>query len=255
MSRQESDTYERAVAALADRRYERAGNEYARAAWQRLATPRADKSPFAADENGWVGKGLQHAVTSAVCYRVSGRPDRAANRGTAASAVASDLKTALDHPAQQACLQELVGDARVAGGLDGADAAYGAAADAYREAAESVENPQEWATTPLFQAALTPLQQVARSTAHGEIAMSWDYLHGSDPATPGEFLATRARRKRQRFPSLVEQVVDEAFLAAPRGTTEYNNATYLCPNCGSTDVNWVADSTLCLRCSTAVTQQ
>jgi hypothetical protein len=255
MSPQDSECYEEGVAALADREYGQAGDAYARAAWGTLAEPRPGQSPFDADEKGWVGKGLQYLVTSAVCYRVAGRPDRAADRGTDTGAVAADLRTALQHPAQRACLEELVADARLVGGLDGAADAYSDAADAYREAASSVEDPQYWGTTPLFGAAAAPLQQVARSTANGEIAIAWEDLHGSDPAAPGRFLASRADVKRRRFPGLLEAVVEDGYLAAPRGTTEYNNATYRCPACGSNDVNWIAESVLCMRCSTPVERQ
>ncbi len=255
MSSQDEDYYEQAVAALASRTYTTAGDQFARAAWQTLAAPRPGQNPFDADEKGWVGKGIRYLVTSAICYRVAGRPDRAAHRGTEAGAVAADLQTALEHPAQQACLQELGADAKLAGGLDGSADAYGEAAEAYRAAAEAVDNPQRWGTTPLFEAAAKPLQQVARSTANGEIAIAWEDLHGSDPAAPGRFLAHRATLKRQRFPTLLESVVEDGYLAAPRGTTEYNNATYQCSDCGSNDVNWVADSVLCMRCSALIEQQ
>jgi hypothetical protein len=255
MSPQESGYYENAVAAIARREYDTAGDELARAAWETLADPRPDQDPFDADEKGWVGPGLQSLVTSALCYRVAGCPDRATHRGTEAGAVAADLRTALTAPAQQACLLEFVADARLVGGRDGVAEAYSEAAEAYRGAAESIDDPQYWGTTPLFQAAATPLQQVARSRANGEIAIAWEDLHGADPATPGRFLASRANTKRQRFPALLDAVVEDGYLAAPRGTTEYDNATYRCPNCGSTDVNWVAESVLCLRCSTPVEQQ
>jgi len=255
MSPQDSEYYEGAVAALAGREYGEAGDAYARAGWQTLAEPRPGQSPFDADEKGWVGSGIQYLVTSAVCYRVAGRPDRAADRGTEAGAVAADLRTALEHPAQRACLEELVADARLVGGLDGVTEAYSDAADAYREVADSVDDPQYWGTTPLFRAAAAPLQQVARSTANGEIAVAWEDLHGSDPAAPGRFLASRADVKRQRFPAMLESVVEGGYLAAPRGTTEYNNATYRCPACGSDDVNWVAESVLCMRCSAPVERQ
>jgi DNA-directed RNA polymerase subunit RPC12/RpoP len=35
----------------------------------------------------------------------------------------------------------------------------------------------------------------------------------------------------------------------PRGSTEYNTGRFRCPNCGSDDVNYVADTVLCLRCA------
>jgi hypothetical protein len=248
MSHDEQNHHEHAVAAIADRRYEAAGDALARAAWATLAQPRPGQGPFDADERGWVGEAVQHLLTSAVCYRVAGLPDRAASRGTEAEAVTTDLETGLTHPVQRACLQELVGDARLVGGSNDA-------ADAYEDAAESVEDPHDWSTTPLFQAAAAPLQQVARSTANGEIAVSWEALHGPDPAAPGRFLAHRATVKRQRFPALLEAVVTESYLAAPRGTTEYNNASYQCPRCDSNDINRVAENVLCLRCSTPSQRQ
>ncbi len=243
------DHYERAIEALADRRYEPAGDALARAAWRTLAEPRPEQDPFAVDEKGWVGEGIGRLLTSAICYRVTGRPERAGNRGTEARAVAADFETALDHPAQRACLREMAADARVVGGAEGASDAYADAAEAYREAADAIDDPHEWSTTPLFQAAAAPLRQLARSRADGEIAVSWEDLHGPDPTAPGEFLAHRATVKRQQLPALLEAVVDDGYLAAPRGTTEYNNANYRCPRCGSTDVNWIAEQTLCLRCS------
>ncbi|MFC4357954.1 hypothetical protein ACFO0N_08335 [Halobium salinum] len=240
-----------AVEALAGRDPERAGDEYTRTAWATLATPRADVGPFDADERGWVGVGLGALVVSAVCYRVAGRDARATHRGVEGVAVARDLRHALEHPVQRACLREFVADFRVVGGLDGVQEAYAAAAEAYEHAADSLDgdDPQRWATTPLFEAAAAPIKQVARGPANGEIAVAWEDLHGPDPSAPGAFLARRATYKRQRFPSLLARVVDDGVLAAPRGTTEYGTDHHRCPHCGSTDVNWVADSTLCLRCS------
>jgi hypothetical protein len=239
------------VTALAERAEERAGDEFTRAAWLSLADPRpaAELSPFADDERGWVGEGLRWLVVAAVAYRVAGRDTRASRRGVEGVAVARDLRTARSHPARRACLDEFVADCRAAAGMDDADAAYRAAEDAYREAAAAVDDPHRLATSPLFRAAAAPIQQVARATADGEIAVEWDDLHGPDPSDPGAFLARRAAYKRQRFPSLLARVVDAGRLAAPRGTTEYGNDGFRCPDCGSTDVNWTAGLTLCLRCS------
>jgi len=238
-----------AVAALADRAYERAGDAYTRVAWQTLAEPRDGQRGFEPDEKGWVGRGLAALAVAAVAYRVAGRVDRGTHRGVEGVAVAQDLTNTLTEPVQQACLQEFVADFRVVGGLSDAEAAYDDAADAYADLGDGIE-PQYWGTTPLFQAAAAPIKQVARSTANGEIAVKWEALHGSDPDQPGAFLAHRARYKKQRFPMFVDQVVDKGYLAAPRGTTAYTTEQYECPNCESSDVNWTADSALCLRCST-----
>jgi len=114
MSSQSDDLYDRAVAMLANRHYEDAGDALARGGWLLLANPRFDNSPFDDDEKGWVGKGIERLVTSAICYRVAGRSDRAAHRGTEASAVAADFQTVCTRPVQQACLQEMRADAIVA---------------------------------------------------------------------------------------------------------------------------------------------
>lgn len=246
----DSDHRASAVEALAQRRYERAGDEYTRAAWDRLAAPREGRSPFDADEKGWVGRALQRLATAGVCYRVAGREERARNRGREGVAVASDLETALTEPAQHACLREFAADFHAIGGLDGVGEAYDAAETAYRDAADSVDSVETLTTTPLFQAAADMLRQVARGPENGEIAVPWETLHGPDPDDVGAFLAHRARFKRQRFPSLLARVADDGYLAAPRGTTEYDNANFRCPSCESADVNWVTDHTLCLRCST-----
>jgi hypothetical protein len=87
------------------------------------------------------------------------------------------------------------------------------------------------------------------------LAVTWEDLHGSDPSAPGVFLTRRARYKRGRFASLLARAVEDGHLAAPRGTTEYGSDVYECPNCGATDVNWVGDATLCLRCSTPLRER
>jgi len=240
-----------AVAALSEREIEHAGDEFTRAAWLTLADPRPSESlsPFDADDRGWVGAGLRWLAVAAVAYRVAGRDARAARRSAHGIAVARDLHTALEMPAQRACLDEFVADFRAVADMDGVEAAYTDAADAYRAAGDTVDDPHRLATSPLFEAAAAPIKQVARGPANGEIAVEWDDLHGDDPADPGSFLAARATYKRQRFPSLVARVVDEGRLAAPRGTTAYGDDHHRCPDCGSSDVNWTAGHVLCLRCS------
>jgi hypothetical protein len=244
-----------AVGALADREYRAAGDAYARAGWNRLAEPREGQSPFDADERGWVGIALQRLVLSALSYRVAGADDRARARAREGVAVARDLDYALEQPEQRVCFREFGADFRAAGGLDDVEAAYDRVESAYSAAASAVDSPEAVTTTPLFQAAAKPLKQAARTVSNGEIAVTWEDLHGPDPDDGARFLAGRARFKRQRFPGLVERVVDDGRLAAPRGTTEYDNATFRCPDCSSNDVNWVADHVLCMRCSTPMAEQ
>ncbi len=249
MSTQDGGHRAGAVEALAGRDYAAAGNRYSRAGWRVLADPRPGVEPFEPDEKGWIGAGLQYLALSGVCYRVAGAKDRATRRGVEGVAVSRDLMAGFEHPVQRACLAEFVADFRAIGDVGNAVTAYEDAEAAYREATVDDRGPQYWGTTPLFEAATAPIQQVARSLANGEIAVGWEDLHGSDPADPGAFLAARPAYKRQRFPGLLDGVADGGFLAAPRGTTEYATNHHRCPDCGSTDVNWVAESTLCLRCS------
>ena len=249
MNTDDGGHHDAAVDALAAREYERAGNRYTRGGRRVLADPRPEIDPFEPDEKGWVGQGLQQLLAAAVAYRVAGVDARATQRGVEGIAASRDFARVLDEPGQAACLAEFVADFRVAGGLDAAEAAYDDAADRYVAAGDAVGSPQALATTPLFEAAAATVKQVARGQADGEIAITWEDLHGADPDRPGEFLAHRARFKKQRFRSLVERAADDGHLAAPRGTTEYDNENHRCPDCGSNHVNWAGTGILCLRCS------
>jgi hypothetical protein len=250
MNTQHGGHYDAAVDALAARDYETAGDRYTRGGRRVLADPREGLDPFTPDEKGWIGQGLQQLCASAVAYRVAGADARATQRAVEGIAATRDFQRVLDAPGQGACLAEFVADFRVAGGLDGAAEAYDDAAERYRDSGDAIDSPQALATTPLFGAAAATIKQVARGQANGEIAIKWEDLHGADPSQPGEFLAHRARFKKQRFGGLVEKAVADGHLAAPRGTTEYGNETHRCPNCGANDVNWAGSDVLCMRCST-----
>ena len=100
-----TDRTEAAIAALAERDDPAAGDEYTRAAWTRLADPREGLSPFDADDKGWVGHGLAALAAAGLAYRVAGQDARASRRAVEGVAVARDLKTGLDAPAQRACLR------------------------------------------------------------------------------------------------------------------------------------------------------
>jgi len=249
-----------AVTMLADRDYAAAGDTYARAAWSVLAEPRDGLDTFDVGERGYVGTALQEMLLSAVCYAVaggSGGDERAERRCDEGVAVSEDL-AARAAPPQEACLREFAADFRAVAGT-GAGEAYDEAAEAYESAAPGIgtgtEDPASLSTTPLYRAAAAPVKQMARSIDNGEIAVDWDDLHGSDPSDPAGFLRHRVRYKRKRLKTLFDGVVEDGYLAAPRGTTEYSNDNHRCPECGSEDVNWVADSVLCLRCSSHMAEK
>jgi len=249
MSTQDGGHHDAAIDALARRAYTEAGDRYTRAGRSVLADPRPDTDPLDPGDRGWIGAGIQYLLTATLCYRVADEAATARFRAVEAVAAAGDLARRTDHPAQAACFEEFRADCRVAGDLSGASDAYDTAIGTYEAAGSAVDDPEHLSTTPLFQAAAAPLKQVARSLADGEIAVEWGDLHGADPAAPGRFLAARPEYKRRRFPGLVDRLLAEGYLAAPRGTTEYATDHHQCPRCDSTDVNWVGDRTLCLRCS------
>ena len=193
--------------------------------------------------------GLAYFLTAALCYRLAGADDRARLRATTALPLAIDARDNLREGIERAVFQEFVADARaVAGDTEKADTAYDRAAALSRTHAP--DDPVETAGTPLFSAANRLILHASRNTG---LEVRWDDLHGSDPDGDG-YLAHRAEYKRRQFPRIVTAVLDAGQLHVPRGTTEYTNETYRCPDCGEDDVNWVAGETVCLHCSVRVVE-
>ncbi|QZX99037.1 hypothetical protein [Halobaculum rubrum] len=234
-----------AVRALVDRDPARAGDLYTvvgRGALAGLEAEAADREVLGADAT-YGGYGIRYLLLATFAYRAAGVDRRAGLRAREGSAVAADYASRFDSDAERACCFEAMGDLGAAGGIDnnGADA-YDRAVDLYRDAADP--DPLSRATEPLFEAVRLGAQQAARNTPH---AFDWDDLHGSDPSS-GDYLARRPRIKRSRMPTVAETVSETGFLAPPRGTTEHNNATYVCPECGRSEVNWIAGIEVCLDC-------
>ncbi|QZA88165.1 hypothetical protein K0C01_10250 [Salinarchaeum sp. IM2453] len=236
-----------AIQELAAQAYDSAGDEYSRAAWSVLSDPREDVDTFELSQKGWTGIGISYLLKAAICYRVAGLDTRAEQRGTAGLMITKDLIGRTERTVQVGCLKEMGGDFRVIADLGEAKPVYKSAVSTYQDV--TVDDPQSWTTTPLFEAAASPLKQLARGQENGEIAVTWEDLHGSDPSQPSAFLAHRVKYKHQHLPAYLTQAIKDSMFAAPRGSTAYNTDSYQCPTCGSRDVNWTGDSTLCLRCS------
>jgi len=234
-----------AVRALVDRDPARAAKLYTVVGRGALAGTEAegtDREVLGADAT-YGGYGLRYLLLATFAYRAAGADRRASLRAREGNAAAADYATLLDSDAECACCFEAMGDFGAAGGLgdDGADA-YDRAAELYRETDDP--DPLSRATEPRFEAVRLGAQQAARNTAH---AFDWDDLHGSDPGAD-DYLTRRARVKRSRMPAVAETVSGTGFLAPPRGTTEHNNAVYVCPDCGRSEVNWIAGIEVCLDC-------
>lgn len=236
---------EEAVRALVDREPAHAGDLYSLVGRGVLAGREAEghDRDLLADDATYAGYGLRYLLLAAFAYRAAGSDRRARLRAREGTAVAADYASVFETDAERACCFEAMGDFGAAAGLadDGSDA-YDRAVELYREADES--DPLSRATDPLFEAVRLGPQQAARNTSH---RFDWDDLHGSDPSS-GEYLVHRARFKRSRMPAIASTVAEAGFLAPPRGTTEHNNAVYVCPECGRSEVNWIAGMEVCLDC-------
>lgn len=244
-ARAELNHRDRAIRALSRAEYTAAGDDYTLAAYGGLSGLEGRRrEAFDPDAHGWVGYPLAALFLAGVCYRVAGADDRARNRAGQGILVASDQRDhVLDHPVERAACHEWVGDFRsVAGDADRADAAYGRALDGY--AAADPDAPAQWTTRPLLQPGTDVVRQLSRPDD-----LDWGDLHGSGGT---DALAHRIRFKRSRLRSLVGARVDEGHLFAPRGSTEYGVDGFRCPECGANDVNYVAETVLCLRCNASV---
>lgn len=234
-----------AISALVDGRHDRAGDLYTQAAYAELAECEGKgRDTFDREGRGWVGYALDALAVAAVAYRVAGVPDRARNRALQGALVAVDQRDHVRSGVLAGACEEFVGDFRViAGKQDAAAEAYDRAAAAYERA--DPEDPLEWSTAPLLHAAADTISHLSRNTA---AAVTWDDLHGSDPSRV-EYLTHRAQFRKRRMPAVLRAVDEASRLHPPRGTTEHNSDDWVCPDCGTNEVNWIGGEVVCLDCS------
>jgi hypothetical protein len=240
------DFYKRAIRALGRERFDAAADRYTLAAYGAAAGhERFRRHAFDPEEPGWAGDALQFLVLAGVCERIVGRDGRAANRTAQGALVAQDQRSyVLDHPVRRASCYEFEGDLHTVGKRTSkAETAYERALELY-EGYEPVPDepaPQRWTTEQPLQAGTDLLAQLTRPDR-----ITWDDLHGADPERA---LVRRVEVRRARMPAVVQGLVDDGKLHAPRGSTEFNTGRFECPHCGSDAVNFVADTELCVRCS------
>ena len=237
---------DRAVRALGRERFDAAAQRYVLAAYATAAGGEGfGRSVFDEDDPGWVGEPLAYLALAGVCERIAGRPGRAANRTAQGVLLAQDGRSyVLDHPVRRAACHEFEGDLHTVGRRpEKAREAYDRAVELYRDYEPTGDDPTpaRWTTEAPLQAG-TDL--VAQLTRPGRV--TWDDLHGADP---DRALVHRAEFRRSRMAAAVQGLVDDGKLHAPRGSTEFNTGRYTCPECGSDDINFVADTVLCVRCS------
>jgi len=237
------DHRDEAILALADGNHRQAGDAYTHAAYGQLAGfENHHREALDPDAQGWAGDALVALFLAGVCYRIAGQDRRAANRATQGRAIATDQREfVLEDPIDQAEATAFIGDFHVlAGEREQAAAAYDRAADRYADAAPP--DPAGATTRPLLQAGTDLLLQLSRPDD-----VSWDDIHG----TGSDALDRRMRFRRTRLPELIDARLEAGRLHPPRGSTEYN-ADFRCPDCGATDVNYIADAVLCLRCASVI---
>jgi hypothetical protein len=235
----ELDGDDRAIRALGDSDYRGAADAYVLGAYGTLAGYEGFRRHAFTDRTQ-AGRAVCHLVRAAVCHRIAGDDAGARNRAMQGALVAVDLKGRRTGVDVAAC-DELVGHCRVAADdTERASEAYDRAATGYEDAA--LDDPAGATTRPLLQAGTDLLTHLSRPDD-----VEWDDIHG----TGGDALARRVRFVRSRLPSMVKARVDAGTLHAPRGSTEYGT-DFRCPECSSTDVNYVAEAVLCLRCDAPI---
>ena len=236
------------MTALVDRDWRGAADAYTRAAHRDLGDIEGGDvlAPTGSDRPA---SGLAFLCSAALCYRLAGAEDRARYRALTVAPLALDARDHVREGVERAVCQEFVADAAVLRGADDvAGDAYDRSAALYRE--HRPDDLLDVVTAPVFDAANSLILHASRNYR----GVEWDDLHGPDPAEPG-YLAHRADYKARVLPEIIERVVEAGQLHAPRGSTEYNNGTYRCPDCGEHDVNYVAGEVVCLYCSTRVEER
>lgn len=237
-----SDHAALAILALADERFDLAADRYSLSAYGTLAgAENRHREAFDTDHAGWAGFAVCDLLRAAVCHRIAGATDRARNRAGQAILVVGDQR---DHvvasAVDRAACHELVGVARaITGDAEQASAAFDRATAGYESA--DVDDGFRATTRPLLQAGTDLVTHLSRPDD-----VEWDEIHGPNR---DEALLRRVRFVRNRIGSMADARVEAGKLHAPRGSTEYGNANYRCPECGSNDINHVAETVLCLRCS------
>jgi len=233
---------DRAIRELGAESYDAAATAYVSAARAGLAGhgPTAH-SAYESTDRSRAGSALAAYATAAVCRRLAGTDEQARAHAAEGIVVAGELREhVLGTPVEQAACHEFVGDLRATiGDTERASGAYKRAADAY--GALELDSPAAATGRPFLQAGTELIAHLSRPDD-----ISWDELHGDGD----DALGRRVRIKRSRTTAIVDARLTDGKLHAPRGSTEYNTGRFRCPACGSDDVNYVADTTLCLRCST-----
>ena len=230
------DHRDRAVRLLATERFDEIAEAYTMGAYGTLAGYEGFERTMT-DERSSVGDGLRHLLLAGVCARLAGDDARARNRALQGVLVATDHRRQADGVDAAAC-DEWIGHLRTLAGSDEKAAeAYDRAADGYESAAPA--DPAQTTTRPLLQAGTDLLTQLSRPDD-----AAWDEIHGDG----SDALARRVRFARASLSGYLEARQREGHLHAPRGSTEYGNSSYRCPECRSNDINHVAGTVLCLRC-------
>lgn len=232
---------QKAVHGLAEEDYTEAGEAYTTAAREELAGHGSATHPaYERRARSASGRSLTCFARAAVCHRVAGESDRGTKVSREGVAVAEELRDhVLTNGVERAACDEFVGDLLSVVGDEGNSEAYTRAKEGYEQA--DPEDPTSETGRPFLQAGTELIAHLSRPDDVG-----WDEVHGSGG---DEALQRRVRTKSARMESFAEERVRESKLHAPRGSTEYNTGRYACPDCGSDDVNYIAGTTLCLRCS------
>lgn len=178
----------------------KAGDYYTLAGFEALGAGKFTIAPFERGEAN-TARGLRSLLEATVCYRTANDRTRAQSRAKQGISICREVQEyVVKYDAQQALMNEHVGDFRLAGGLEGFADAYNEAEKTYR----TVDNPIGWQADPSFELNISFFLTLCQATNH-------DIRNSQKSLITSESLTERIGYKQKYFPNIIERVVCESY--------------------------------------------
>lgn len=190
----------------AERRYEEAANHYAAAANEMLGASRelpGDAGYVDQLNPDKLGRGLEQLLRAGICFRLSDHRLRAERKCKEGILVVRDIaenEPVFESPARQGLAQEVIGDFRLVGGLEGYDEEYVTASELYATYEEGEHEQVQWQSEPEFEYNISLFLELADVVGY---PVSEDTAHDIRVRS----LSERIQFKRQAAPDVLEQLL------------------------------------------------
>lgn len=221
----------RAETCIADGEYADAGVHFTFSAYERLGA-HGQRTGIEA----WSAFGFMYLLRAALCFRVAGEDERAVNRSRQAIIIAEDYRDHIyEYDMQVAMIQEMIGDFRVVGDLNGYESDYEHAQDIYISG--ECDSAFGWENEPISDAVTFGFLWAADNAG---VDLNRRDITGDNP-DDREWLAHRPTVKQGRFPEIVERLVErdeldprthKSRVECPACGTGYLGGMYECIECG-----------------------